>query len=162
MAKEDFTFFWGGVFSQWYPSPIEIEGVEYNCAEQYMMQQKAKLFGDTEMEAKIMEAKHPKEQKAFGRQVKNFEPSAWEEIAYDVVKKANIAKFTQNPKFMEVLEFSKGTEIVEASAFDTIWGIGLAEHDRRAWNKETWLGTNLLGEVLMEVRKELLTDEDSN
>mgnify|MGYP003639516906 CR=1 FL=1 len=156
MAKEDFTFFWGGAFSQWYPSPMKIDDVEYNCTEQYMMQQKAKLFGDTEMEAKIMGTNEPRKQKQFGRQVEGFDKDTWEEVAFDVVKKANIAKFRQNQKLLELLEFSKGTEIVEASAYDKIWGIGLAEHDKRAWNKETWQGTNWLGEVLMEVRKELL------
>jgi predicted NAD-dependent protein-ADP-ribosyltransferase YbiA (DUF1768 family) len=40
---EKFTFFFGRdcVFSQWYPAEFEVDGVEYNCAEQYMMHQKA-------------------------------------------------------------------------------------------------------------------------
>ena len=40
---ETFTFFWGPgtVFSQWYPARFTVDGVEYNCAEQYMMYQKA-------------------------------------------------------------------------------------------------------------------------
>ena len=45
---EKFTFFWSGPFSQWHPSPFIIDGVTYNCAEQYMMAEKARhhvLFG---------------------------------------------------------------------------------------------------------------------
>ena len=42
-GKERFTFFWGNAspFSQWHPAPFKLDDVEYNCAEQYMMHQKA-------------------------------------------------------------------------------------------------------------------------
>ena len=42
---------------------------------------------------------------------------------------------------------------------DTIWGIGLAEDDPRAHNKDTWMGKNLLGYALTEVRDELMKEE---
>lgn len=40
---EKFTFFWRSesAFSQWYPSSFTVDGITYNCAEQYMMRQKA-------------------------------------------------------------------------------------------------------------------------
>jgi len=155
MKKEDYWFFWGGEFSQWCPSKFTIDETEYNCAEQYMMEQKAKLFGDEEMERKIMETDSPRKQKQFGKQVQGFVKETWENVARDIVKRANIAKFTQNPDLRVAFEVSKGKELVEASPEDTIWGIGLHESDERAWTKETWLGTNWLGEVLMDVREEL-------
>lgn len=158
MARKDFWFFWGGEFSQWYPSNFTIDGVKYNCAEQYMMEQKAKLFGDKEMEVKIMNTSDPRKQKQFGKQVKDFDKVKWEEIAFETVKRANIAKFSQNPKLVEAFKVSRGKELVEASPYDTIWGIGLSEGDKRAWNKKTWLGTNWLGEALMAVRKELFPE----
>ena len=42
-GKETFTFFFGSEspFSQWHPAEFEVEGVVYNCAEQYMMHRKA-------------------------------------------------------------------------------------------------------------------------
>ena len=42
---EKFTPFYGGVFSQWYACDLLINGIAYNCAEQYMMAKKALLFG---------------------------------------------------------------------------------------------------------------------
>jgi len=41
---ERFTFFWNqeSPFSQWYSCRFSVDGVEYNCAEQYMMHQKAR------------------------------------------------------------------------------------------------------------------------
>lgn len=35
---------------------------------------------------------------------------------------------------------------------DRIWGIGLSKDDRRALNKETWKGQNLLGYILTRLR----------
>lgn len=42
-GKETFTFFFGAEspFSQWHSAEFEVEGVVYNCAEQYMMHRKA-------------------------------------------------------------------------------------------------------------------------
>ena len=40
---EEFTFFFGRhtVLSQWHPCTFKVDGVEHNCAEQYMMHKKA-------------------------------------------------------------------------------------------------------------------------
>lgn len=45
---EKFTFFWrtASPFSQWFPANFTVDGVHYTSAEQYMMHQKALLFGD--------------------------------------------------------------------------------------------------------------------
>ena len=42
-GEEKFTFFFGtdSPFSQWHSAEFEVEGVTYNCAEQFMMHQKA-------------------------------------------------------------------------------------------------------------------------
>lgn len=42
-SDERFTFFFGAEspFSQWHPATFTVAGVKYNCAEQYMMHQKA-------------------------------------------------------------------------------------------------------------------------
>ena len=153
MKDKDAVYFWGGEFSQWYPSIFEIEGITYDCAEQYMMEQKAKLFKDEEMVKNIMGTTSPREQKAFGRQVKNFDPAKWEVIAYDTVVRGNVAKFKQNPKLLKILLNTENREIVEASAEDTIWGIGLSPWDPLRFDKKNWRGTNLLGKAIMDARE---------
>lgn len=155
MVKNNFLFFWGGTYSQWCPSEFEIDGVYYNCAEQYMMAKKALLFNDLESYDKIMLEKQPYHQKALGKKVKGFVKETWESVCRTIVFDANYAKFTQNPKMYDELMATGNLEIVEASPEDTIWGIGLLETDPLALNKATWKGTNWLGEAIMGVRDEL-------
>jgi len=155
---EKYTFFYGGPFSQWANSIFLVDGVEYVTAEQYMMAQKALLFKDIETHAEIMRASEPYIQKALGRKVKNFNKSAWEFIAKSVVYRANYAKFSQDKYYYDALLKTKDTLLVEASAEDKIWGIGLAENDPRVNDKSQWQGTNWLGQVLTDVREDLIFD----
>jgi len=67
----------------------------------------------------------------------------------------NLAKFGQRPRLREFLLGTGDRVLVEASARDTIWGIGLAADDGRAARPEHWRGLNLLGFALMEVRHQL-------
>lgn len=151
-----YTFFWSGIYSQWYKASFTIQGTTYNCAEQYMMHQKAILFGDYHAAKLIMETKNPREQKAIGRTVKGFIASVWNARAKFIVKRGNHAKFTQNPELLEALLATAPTILVEASPRDSIWGIGIDEEKARKTPPEKWPGTNWLGEVLTELREELV------
>jgi ribA/ribD-fused uncharacterized protein len=151
MSENNFVFFYGGPFSQWYRGQFEIGGIKYNCAEQYMMSQKALLFGDREAYDKIMKSHDPSTQKATGKKVRNFDKDKWEKVCRKIVYDANYAKFSGGT--MKAILLSTGDkEIVEASPTDTIWGIGLAEGDPRCLDKTQWRGTNWLGIAIMEVR----------
>jgi len=156
---EKFTFFWSGPFSQWHPSPFHLDDEWYNCAEQYMMAEKARLFGDLEALKKIMSAVDPADQKRYGREVKKFELVQWNRYAKNFVYGANLAKFTQNEDLKQELLATAGTTLVEASPEDTVWGIGLRKDDPRAQSRETWLGTNWLGEVLTKVREDISAEK---
>lgn len=156
-ARRRFTFFWRqeSPFSQWHPSGFVVGGARFTCAEQYMMHGKAVLFGDEEMAARILEAKTPKEHKALGRKVRGFDGARWERERERIVYEGNHAKFTQNPALLEALLATAGTELVEASPLDRIWGVGLSEEDPRIQDPATWRGLNLLGKVLTRLREEL-------
>ncbi|RNB81128.1 NADAR family protein [Brevibacillus fluminis] len=156
--KEKFTFFWKShsPFSQWHKRSFNLNGMTFTCAEQAMMYGKAMLFGDHGIAQRILQTAEPREQKQLGRLVKNFDKAIWEQNCMQIVKEANRAKFTQHEDLLEALLKTAGTTIVEASPTDSIWGIGLAEDDPRASNRRQWKGTNWLGQVLTELREELM------
>lgn len=120
-----------------------------------MMAEKARLFSDSETEALILKARTPKEQKALGRQVKGFVEDVWNKHDLEIVERGNLAKFTQNPHLLEMLLAGEGTTFVEASPYDRIWGIGLAENDPRAKDRSQWKGQNKLGIVLTRLCQKL-------
>lgn len=119
------------------------------------MHQKAIVFGDMEIADKVLKARTPREQKALGRKVRNFDGAVWEVEGRKAVYRASHAKFTQNKTLLDVLMATDGTTLVEASPTDKIWGIGLDANDARAYSRETWCGTNWLGEVLTQLREDL-------
>ena len=125
-----------------------------------MMAEKARLFNDTDMLEHIMRAVSPNEMKAYGRAVQNFENSVWESQRYQIVKKANIAKFSQNSELLRYLLGTGDRILVEASPRDRIWGIGMGGSNPDAENPMKWRGRNLLGFALTEVRDELLKQVD--
>jgi ribA/ribD-fused uncharacterized protein len=153
-----FTFFFteASPFSQWHRCTFTVGGNTFNCAEQYMMHGKAVLFGDAAMAAKILAADHPREHKALGRKVKNFDDVAWKREREAIVLAGNRAKFTQNAELRELLLATAPTTLVEASPYDKIWGIGLAASDPRAQDPAQWRGANLLGKILTKLREELI------
>lgn len=161
--KIKYIFFWGNTpsydgsitktcLSQWFDCRFTVDGVEYSTAEQYMMAQKALLFGDEKIYAEIMNAVHPKQFKEFGRRISGFSEEIWNQHKTDIVIKGNIAKFSQNEKLKYFLLNTNKRVLVEASPYDKIWGIGMDYKDTRCENPTLWNGENLLGFCLMEVR----------
>lgn len=157
MNYSQFTLFCepSSPFSQWYFVDFIVNGVTYNCAEQYMMHQKACLFDDKETANKILESKTPEQQQALGREVRHFDSLTWKTHCREIVYAGNYAKFTQNQALYHVLMQTKGTLLVEAYAFDQKWSIGISEDDPRAHDQAQWRGTNWIGYILTKLRDDI-------
>lgn len=159
---EKYVLFWSGIYSQWYSAKMTINGETYNTCEQYMMHQKALLFEDEEVANAIMRETNPREQKALGRKVRNFDDQKWKQNCMRFVYEANMAKFTQNPELKSSLLSTGDRILVEASPKDFIWGIGMHYDDEGVDNPANWKGTNLLGQVLTLVKHELKTNNGTS
>lgn len=155
-------YFWGhtpsskeinmSCLSQWYDCWFEVNGIIYHTAEQFMMAEKARIFGDEETRNKIMDSNNPFDHKKLGRTVKGFVGEIWDAQKFDIIVKGNKAKFSQNQPLAEYLLSTGNAILAEASPYDRIWGIGLDREDAKLGTVSDWQGENLLGCALMCVR----------
>jgi ribA/ribD-fused uncharacterized protein len=159
----DYVFFWGhrkpedgsitkSCFSQWYESPLRINGELFRTAEHYMMVSKARLFGDEAAAQRILSAVTPNEAKALGRKIQGFYDEGWLAHREEIVFTGNLEKFSQHSSLQQFLLATGDSILVEASPTDPIWGIGLAQDNPLATDPSSWPGLNLLGFALMKVR----------
>ncbi|TPX61830.1 hypothetical protein PhCBS80983_g00778 [Powellomyces hirtus] len=145
-----------GVFSQWATTPFidPDTGTQYRTAEHYMMHQKALLFNDTAVATRILRETRPITVKQLGQQVQGFSQHIWEQNRLSIVTRANLLKFEQDEQLKALLVGTGDQEIVEASPYDRIWGIGFQAHKTSVRDRRRW-GLNLLGRALMDVRAAL-------
>ena len=166
----EFIFFWKhynnkkfltkSCLSQFFPCKFKSNDIEYNCAEQYMMSEKAKLFKDEEIYQLILKETSPDKIKRLGRQIKNFNNREWDKNKLNIILQGNILKFSQNEDLKKFLIETGDKILVEASPYDKIWGIGLDQKNPDARNPHKWNGLNLLGFTLMKVRDIIKKNEE--
>ena len=140
---------------QWWKSDFWSVAHTYCCMEQFMMEQKAELFGDETIRQQVLESQTPKQMKALGRKVRGFDQTVWDQAKYSIVLNGNWCKFSQNRKMRDFLLSTGDSILAEASPYDGIWGIRLSADSPDAQAPGKWRGQNLLGFALMEVRDEL-------
>jgi ribA/ribD-fused uncharacterized protein len=131
-------------------------GLNFDCAEQYMMARKALLFEDGKIFEQIIDnGKTPRMCKDLGKQVKNFDEKVWNQHKLNIVERGNFLKFSQNSKLAKQLLETWPCELAEAAWYDSIYGIGLNETQAYTTPKHKWPGQNLLGKCLVKVRDSL-------
>jgi ribA/ribD-fused uncharacterized protein len=145
-----------GCLSQWGVSEFEIDGIRFRSAEQAMMHGKAVLFGDHGTAARIAACRTSFQAQLLGRTVSGFDDGTWVEHREEVVVRANLAKFSQDPELRDYLLSTRGSILAEASATDLVWGAGTLDDHPGASDPRRWPGLNLLGSSLMRVRARLL------
>lgn len=145
-----------GFLSNWYLSDFQVKGIFYSSMEQYMMHQKALLFGDTETAERILATDQVAEIKNLGRTVKDYNESVWSGRRQIIVYRGLLEKFRQNPELQQALLSTGNAVLAECAVKDRIWGIGLSMRDENRFQQENWKGQNLLGYTLMEVREQIL------
>lgn len=142
--------------SQWWDRhPFLAGGVLFYTAEHYMMSYKAKIFDDRAMYERIINAETPREAKALGRKVSNFDEKYWELHRMQAILQANFFKFGEHKELAAFLLETDNRILVEASPTDRIYGIGMNQHHPNAKDPAMWNGLNLLGFALMQVRQML-------
>ena len=148
-----------GLFSNFYVSPIKINGKKFNTVEHYFQYKK---FDDPWYQEQIYKQNTPGKVKFLSSQQKGAR-FPWMRSLYEIVKESIkrgikpienwdrirnfvmiegvVAKFTQNPRLMKELLATKGKILREASLRNYYWGIGKNQD-----------GVNMLGKILMCLR----------
>lgn len=130
------------------------DGIKYICSEQYFMYHKCKTFDPNNniLLETILTETSATNIKKYGRQLKNYNDTIWQEKRYNIMLEALRLKFNQNEIIKQKLLETKPKILYEASKNDKIWGIGF--YDKDAIHNKSKFGTNLLGKALMEIRSE--------
>lgn len=148
-----------GCFSNWAHSEFVYAGVQYSCAEQYMMAQKVAMGHRYDLYQEIMAAHDPAKMKdlagkdSFPEFVKIKD--AWDRNCRHIVKRGVKAKFMQNLSMLQELLDTGNALLAECAGQDTVWSIGINLHSPAWHDVRNWRGNNYLGIILMEIRDEL-------
>ncbi len=139
-------------FSQWWRAEFTVKGLRYFTAEQFMMAEKARLFGDEVVLREILAEAEPSKVKALGRKVSGYEEGRWGARRFDAVSEGSFGKFSSTPELRAYLLATGDDVLVEAAPRDQIWGIGLGRENPLVSEPAKWRGQNLLGFALMRAR----------
>jgi ribA/ribD-fused uncharacterized protein len=124
-------------------STLYVDGKPYPSVEHAYQASKAASEETKEM---IRRAKTPMEAKKLGRAL--LLPEGWEEGKVDLMRRLVRSKF-ENPLLREMLRMTGDAELIQDNKWnDRFWGVYKGE------------GQNWLGKILMEIRQEILEEED--
>jgi len=141
--------------SNWFEAGFVYRDDAFRTNEQFMMYYKARLFNDEYYAPRILKARSPKRAKRYGKLVQGFSEEIWSQWDTFIVGKGKTLQAAQNPIVLDFLLMHRDKTFIEASPYDTKWGVGLEAHDPRIYDTDQWLGANRLGFVLGAVAQYL-------
>lgn len=127
--------------SNFSPHGFELDGKYWPTVEHYFQAQK---FPNSDYAETIRLAKSPKSAKQLGRSRAHPIRPDWEAVKDDIMRKAVLCKFQTHDELRTALLGTGDEELIENAPTDYYWGCG-----------KSGSGKNMLGKILMEVRKSL-------
>lgn len=131
-------------FTNFYGSPITIDGKLWPTSEHYFQAQKYPARPD--LQERIRKAASPREAFNITREPANdpFKARDWDTSKFNAMLKAVRAKFSHSPLKNVLLGTGNAVLVENAGANDAVWGAGT-----------DFMGINHLGRILMRARDEL-------
>lgn len=134
--------------SNFSPHKFKLERWRWSSVEHYYQAQK---FLDPDTFEQIRNAVTPLKARKIAQNRSLVPRSDWLEIREEVMYKAVCAKFQQNRKLTQSLLATTPEILIHRSSKDLFWG-----------QNEAGIGNNRLGEILMEVRRQLSSTSSKN
>ena len=141
-------------FSNFHLEPFTLHGKHYPTSEHFIQETCAIHFNDKTSPRRILGAKTSLEAKRIGSEIVGFKAKQWMAAAKELVKPGITAKFQSHPILANVLLATEGMTLAKAT-FDKFCGTGIPIHDVNSANREKSHGTEILGEILMEIHDQL-------
>lgn len=140
--------------SNFYPSKILIEGQEYATPEHYYQFKKAEFCEEDVIAHKILKSDDSAYAVKLGKKL--TVPKAWEEVMVETMHRAIHTKFTQHEHLKRCLISTKTSLLAEGNPKCKFWSAGLKVDEILTLPPDAWPGVNMLGKILMEVRKSIV------
>ena len=136
--SKDPAYSWLSNFSE---IGFEIDGVRWRSVEHYYQAQK---HTDPKVAERIRKADSPLKARKAGQDRSLTPRDDWDAIKLEVMRRGLDTKFTQNRRWRTQLIETGEEELLHESSSDLFWG-----------RTQDGDGENMLGELLMEIRKGL-------
>ncbi|WP_420119983.1 NADAR family protein [Nakamurella sp.] len=130
-----------GEFSNFYPSPVTVDGLIWPTSEHYFQ---AAKFPGLPQAGRIRREPTPAAAKSLGGDRTVALRADWLTVRDEVMRTGLLAKFTQHRDLRALLVGTGDTPLVEHTEHDAYWGDG-----------GDGSGVNRLGQLLMQIRAEL-------
>jgi len=121
-----------------FPVKVEYEGTVYPCAASAFL---ASMCSDPAQKRRIASLSPERARQKYGGLKGNAQ---WETLKTDIMESIVRAKFLQNPELIRKLLQTGNQKLINGSSRHTCWSV----------NPVTWEGENLLGIILMKLRRE--------
>lgn len=157
IEKDGYVLFFtkNDFLSNFYYAPFKHKNILFKWSEQAVMYEKAMLFGATDIAKQILNAQSPMECKKFGRSRSiPFDEETWENNKIDIYTDVLRSKF-KNPRLRQMLLNTQCDKFIEASPYDSIWGVKMNIDDPNITNPQKWKGLNLLGHIFTALKQEI-------
>ncbi|WP_442856093.1 NADAR family protein [Butyrivibrio sp. NC2002] len=147
-------------------NPLYVNGRKYVSVIQYMMSEKALLFGDINSYANILNESDPQTLLELGDKIVGADAEVWSKVFREVLFRGNVAKCLSDEEFKSTLLETGNCVLINADVDDDFYGAGVSKDklvdgsgllilDPDMWHKDgsDKQAENILGFVLMGVRE---------
>lgn len=142
--------------SNHFPSVFIYQDKTFYNMEHYLAYKRAELSHQQYYIKKALALRDPVEAKSILNALRKDNQEEWQAKRREIALQGIRAKFTQNESLSLYLRQTDGLQLGEASK-NPCWGIGMTLEDKHATNIQKWNPEgNLLGNVLMQIRGELM------
>lgn len=146
--------------SNLYPVEMTVDGITYKSNEHFYQAQKCMEASNVEVAARVTLSAEPEDAMSIGQQIKPSDD--WYQVKGKALMKKGVkAKFGSIPSLGKKLLATKDKMIIEATR-GSRWGVNIPFTSDDLLDRRKWCGSNLMGAILMEVRGELLREQNAN